>query len=202
MKANCNFVNMLKNFPYSIILGSASPRRQELLNSLGVPFSVEPIHANEEFPMSLKGEEIPLYLSEKKSHCFPRVLDKDELLITSDTIVWHNGRVMNKPLDFKEAVSMLSKLSGDCHEVFTGVCIRTKDHTLSFVEATRVYFRKLDPEEIEFYVKNYPVYDKAGSYGAQDWIGHIGIERIEGSYFNVMGLPIHMLYQKLRQFNS
>lgn len=191
---------MHTDFPYTIILGSASPRRQELLSGLNFPFSVEPIHANEDFPAELKAENIPLYLAEKKSKAFPRALQPKELLITSDTIVWHNGHVLNKPADYNEAVQMLQTLSGSMHEVFTAVCLRSPGKEKLFSDRTKVFFRELKKKEIEFYVKNYNVYDKAGAYGAQDWIGFVAVERIEGSYFNVMGLPVHKLYSELISF--
>jgi septum formation protein len=193
---------MLENFTYKIILGSASPRRQELLKTLNLSFEVCPINANEEFPEKLKREEIPLFLAEKKSNAFQQSLKDNELLITSDTIVWHDGHVLNKPLSYFEALSMLSELSGNFHEVFTGVCLRTNKFKEIFSDSTKVYFRKLEEEEIEYYVKKYNVYDKAGGYGAQDWIGNVAIERIEGSYFNVMGLPVHKLYSALKRINS
>lgn len=185
------------NFPFEIVLGSASPRRQELLKSLGFTFKVFPINANEDFPETLYGEEIPLFLAEKKSLAYPYTLNEKELLITSDTIVWHNNHVLNKPTDFMEAKDMLKGLSNSRHTVYTGVCLRTTKKTFCFVDATEVFFRKLTDEEIEFYIHNYSVLDKAGSYGAQDWIGCVGVERIEGSYFNVMGLPVHRLYTEL-----
>jgi septum formation protein len=190
------------NFPYHIILGSASPRRQELLKGLGFQFEVHAINADESFSDELKAEQIPLYLAEKKSKAFNRILGKNELLITSDTIVWHNGKVLNKPADFLDAVHMLTTLSGSMHEVFTAVCLRTNEKEKLFFDRTCVYFRKLSGEEIEYYVKNYNVYDKAGAYGAQDWIGYVAVEKIEGSYFNVMGLPVNKLYTELSNFLS
>ena len=185
------------NFPFEIILGSASPRRQELLKTLGFTFKVFSINANEDFPETLRSEEIPLYLAEKKSLAYPQPLHEKELLITSDTIVWHNSHVLNKPIDLIEAKKMLQSLSNSHHTVYSGVCLRTIQTTFCFVDATKVFFRKLTEEEIEFYIHHYTVLDKAGSYGAQDWIGCIGVERIEGSYFNVMGLPVHRLYTEL-----
>jgi septum formation protein len=190
------------NFPYHIILGSASPRRQELLKGLGFQFEVHAINADESFSDELKAEQIPLYLAEKKSKAFNRTLGKNELLITSDTIVWHNGKVLNKPADFLDAVHMLTTLSGSMHEVFTAVCLRTNEKEKLFFDCTSVHFRKLSGEEIEYYVKNYNVYDKAGAYGAQDWIGYVAVEKIEGSYFNVMGLPVNKLYTELLNFLS
>ncbi len=188
------------NFPYKIILGSASPRRQELLRGLGFQFSVQAINADESFPKALQAEKIPLFLAEKKSKSFPVPLHDDEMLITSDTIVWHKGHVLNKPGDFAEACIMLRTLSGSVHEVFTGVCIRTTKTEKLFFDRTSVFFKNLTDQEIEYYVTNFNVYDKAGAYGAQDWIGFVAVERIEGSYFNVMGLPVHKLYDELINF--
>ena len=193
---------MNKEFKFKIILGSASPRRQELLKSLNFDFNVYPINADETFPKNLIAEEIPLYLSEKKSLAYQQPLSENEVLITSDTIVWHNGIALNKPSSYEEAKLMLSSLSGEMHEVFTGVCLRSLNWKKSFVEVTKVYFKNLSDSEIDFYLKNYNAYDKAGAYGAQDWIGLIAVERIEGSYFNVMGLPVHRLYSELQKINT
>ncbi|MFN5182285.1 MAG: Maf family nucleotide pyrophosphatase [Bacteroidota bacterium] len=193
---------MLQDYPYRIILGSASPRRKELMNMLDVKFEVFPINSDESFTENLISEEIPLFLSEKKSNAFPRELKENELLITSDTIVWHRENVLNKPANYKEAFEMLSSLSGEIHTVYTGVCIRTTKITKLFVDSTDVYFRVLEKEEIEYYLENYNPYDKAGAYGAQDWIGQVGVERIEGSYFNVMGLPVHKVYSVLKEIIS
>jgi septum formation protein len=189
-----------KKIPYTIILGSASPRRQELLGGLGFEFTVEPINADESFPEILKAEEIPLFLADKKSKAFPGQLKEKELLITSDTIVWHRDKVLNKPADFEEAVHMLETLSGEMHQVFTAVCLRSAKKERIIFDETKVHFRKLKREEIEFYVKNFNPYDKAGAYGAQDWIGFVAVEKIEGSYFNVMGLPTLKLYEELLVF--
>jgi len=127
-------------------------------------------------------------------------LKDDTLVITADTIVWINNKVLNKPKDYNDAVDILSQLSGNMHEVITAVCLRTKGKTKSFYALTKVYFKKLSKEEITFYVENYKPYDKAGAYGAQEWIGYVAIESIEGSYFNVMGLPTSMLYDELMKF--
>jgi septum formation protein len=190
----------LKNFPFDIILASASPRRQELLKSLGFTYSCQPVNADESIPEGLKGQDIPLYLSKHKSKEFGRELSSNELLITADTIVWCEGQVLNKPADFEEGFQMLSMLSGKMHEVFTGVTIRSKDKEHSFVDCTRVYFKELSAEEITYYLNNYQPYDKAGAYGVQEWIGYIAIDRIEGSFYNVMGLPVQRLYEQLLKF--
>lgn len=190
----------LKNFPYNLILGSGSPRRQELLKSLGFEYSLKPINADESFPAELKGAEIPVYLAEKKSMAFPEEVKENEILITADTIVWLEGKVLNKPEDYDEAVAMLESLSGKMHEVFTGVYLRSAKKQINFYDVSSVYFRGLKREEIEYYVANFNVYDKAGGYGVQDWIGYVGIDKIEGSFYNVMGLPVKELYEELMRF--
>lgn len=191
---------LMKEFPYQLILGSGSPRRQELLKSLGFEFEVKPINADESFPESLQAENIPLYLAKKKASAYPGKLKEKELLITSDTIVWCEGHVLNKPADFKEGKEMLNKLSGKMHEVFTAVCLKSANKQVAFFDAAKVYFKNLTNEEIEYYLTNYSPYDKAGGYGVQDWIGYIGIEKIEGSFYNVMGLPVKKLYEELIKF--
>ena len=169
----------LSNFPYQIILGSASPRRQELLKGLGFKFSVEPSHADESFPDSLSAQEIPLYLAKKKADAFTRNLMADELLITSDTVVWCEGKIYNKPADFEEGKIMLAELSGKMHEVFTAVCLKGKNKEQLFFDTSKVYFKKFNSEEIDYYLTNFKPYDKAGAYGVQDWLGYTGIEKIE-----------------------
>jgi septum formation protein len=191
---------VLQHYPYKIILGSASPRRQELLKSLGFDFVCKPINADETCPPELVAQEIPIYLAEMKSQAFPEILKDDELLLTADTIVWCNGKVYNKPFDFEEGKKMLSSLSGRMHEVFTAVCLRSNAKTVTFFDACRVYFKELSNEEIEYYLQNYKPYDKAGGYGVQEWIGYIAIEKIEGSFYNVMGLPVKKLYEELINF--
>lgn len=191
---------LMKELPYRLILGSGSPRRQELLKSLGFEFEVKPINADESFADNLKAEQIPLYLAEKKANAYPNKLTHKQLLITSDTIVWCEGQVLNKPADFNEGKEMLNKLSGKMHEVFTAVCLKSADKQVSFFDVAKVYFKNLTNEEIEYYLTNYSPYDKAGGYGVQDWIGYIGIEKIEGSFYNVMGLPVKKLYEELIKF--
>jgi septum formation protein len=190
----------LKEFPYKLILGSASPRRQELLKSLGFEFVIKPINADESFPEILKAQQIPLFLAEKKASLFTDKLMENELLITSDTIVWCEGTVLNKPENFEDGKRMLSLLSGKMHEVFTAVCLTSSNKQLSFVDSSKVYFKNLSNDEIEYYLLNFKPYDKAGGYGVQDWIGYIGIEKIEGSFYNVMGLPVKELYTELIKF--
>ena len=190
----------LKEFPYQIILGSNSPRRQELLKILGFNFLNKPINADESFPINLLAEEIPLYLAEKKADAYEDDLKDTEILITADTIVWCEGKVFNKPANFVEGKKMLEALSGKMHEVFTGVCLKSGNKQTTFYDVSKVYFKKLKPEEIEYYLINFTPYDKAGGYGVQDWLGYIGIDKIEGSFYNVMGLPVKELYEELIKF--
>jgi len=185
---------------YHFILASKSPRRQFLLKDLGLNFEVHTKDVDESFADHLKAEEIPLYLCEKKAMAFDAELHDNTIVITADTVVWINGQVLNKPENFDDAVRMLQLLSGNMHEVFTGVCIRSKHKTKTFYSRTAVYFKHLSQSEIEYYINNYNPYDKAGAYGAQEWIGYIAVERIDGSYFNVMGLPLKELYEELLAF--
>lgn len=186
---------------YRIILASNSPRRKELLAGLGISFDVLTIPGiDESYPDTLVGGDIPVYLAKKKSEAYNDILRDNLLVITADTIVWHNGKVLGKPKDRREAIEMLTELSGDSHIVYTGVCVRTKDKEVSFFTESEVFFDELTSTEIEYYVDNYKPYDKAGSYGIQEWIGYVGVKRIEGSYFNIMGLPIQRLYKELKRF--
>ncbi len=189
---------ILKN--KKIVLGSASPRRQELLKLLAVDFEIRLSNVDEQFDERLPTEEIAEILAKQKSEALKNTIRKDEILITADTIVTKEGRVLNKPNNEKEAFEMLSFLSEDMHEVITGVCISSTEKSISFSVNTKVFFKKLSAEEINFYIKNYKPFDKAGAYGIQEWIGLIGIEEIQGSYFNVVGLPMQKLYQNLIQF--
>ncbi len=190
----------LHGFPYKIILGSASPRRQELLKSLGFSFEVSPTHTGENFPENLKAQDIPLFLAKKKADAFERELTSGELLITSDTVVWCDEKIYNKPADFTEASQMLKELGGKMHEVFTAVCLTSKNKQVLFYDTSRVYFKSFSNDEIAFYLHNYRPYDKAGAYGVQDWLGYTGIEKIEGSFYNVMGLPLKKLWDELMKF--
>lgn len=182
------------------ILASKSPRRQYLLKELGLQFDIHTKEVDESFPLHLKAHEIPLYLSKKKADAFEAELADETIVITSDTIVWIEGEVLNKPVDKADAIRMLQLLSGKMHEVFTGVCLKSKHKTQSFYSCTKVYFKSLSMQEIDYYITNYSPYDKAGAYGAQEWIGYIAVEKIEGSYFNVMGLPVRELYEQLLNF--
>jgi septum formation protein len=192
---------VLKNFPYKLILGSASPRRQELLKSLGFEFLNKPIKADESiWPKDLKAQEIPIFLAELKADAYENVLKENELLITADTVVWCEGKVFNKPENFAAGKKMLEELSGKMHEVFTAVCLKSANKQTTFYDVSKVYFKKLKPDEIEYYLTNFSPYDKAGGYGVQDWIGYIGIDKIEGSFYNIMGLPVKELYEELVKF--
>ena len=185
---------------YHFILASKSPRRQFLLKDLGLDFEVRTKEVDESFPAELKAEQIPLYLCEKKAHAFDDDLNDNSIVITADTIVWVDNQVLNKPENFDDAVRMLKLLSGKMHEVYTGVCLKSKDKITSFYAVTKVHFKALTDEEINYYISNFHPYDKAGAYGAQEWIGYIAVDKIEGSYFNVMGLPLKELYEELLKF--
>ncbi len=185
---------------YNIILASNSPRRQNLLKELGVKFTVKTNDVEETHPNHLQREQIPLFLAELKSDPFSNTLKDNELVITADTIVWVDNKEIGKPKDYDDAKKMLQTLSGNKHTVYTGVCLKSNKKKHSFWASTDVYFSKITDYEIEYYLENYKPYDKAGSYGIQEWIGYIGIEKIDGSYFNVMGLPIQKLYAELKSF--
>lgn len=183
---------------YKVVLASGSPRRQELLKGLGVDFTVRLLpDLDESFPANLRGEKIPSYIARSKAEAYKQIIQPKELVITADTIVWLDNEVLGKPVDEKEASDVLRKLSGRTHQVITGVCLTTTDWQKTFTAVTDVSFSDLTEEEIEYYVANYLPLDKAGAYGVQEWIGYIGVEGIHGSYFNVMGLPVHKLYKEL-----
>jgi septum formation protein len=184
-----------------IILASASPRRKSLLAELGIKFEViDNCNIEETYPDFLSKTRIPVYLAEKKAAALDILLDERTVIITADTIVWCSNRIMNKPAGRDDAIRMLRELSGNKHQVISGVCIKSRDRQVSFHSMTSVHFRKLTPEDIIYYVDNYRPFDKAGAYGIQEWIGFVGIRSINGSYFNVMGLPVDMLYQSLIDF--
>lgn len=184
----------------NIILASKSPRRQELLKGLGIEFEIRTKEIEEVFPAALFKEEIPLYLSNLKAKAFKNELKENELVITSDTIVWNENKQLGKPKNRAEAVEMLQSLSGKQHEVITAVTLMTSEKTHSFYEITEVFFKELSLAEIDYYIDNYEPYDKAGSYGIQEWIGFVGIPKIEGDYFNVVGLPLFRLNEELGKF--
>ncbi len=186
---------------YRLVLASNSPRRQQLLKGLDIDFEVITFPGvDESFPGHLKGNEIATYLSRQKAESYNKLLDKNTIVITADTIVWFGNNVLNKPSDSKEAIQMLTLLSGQMHTVYTGVTITSLDDQFTFFSETKVWFKSLKEKDIEYYVENYKPFDKAGAYGAQEWIGYVAIERIEGSYFNVMGLPVQQLYSELERF--
>lgn len=185
---------------YEVILASKSPRRQALLKEIVPEFSIMLRDTAETYSSTLKGAQIVEHLANLKASAFDGELTDNQLLITADTIVWIDDMVLGKPKDRSGAIAMLRQLSGRKHTVFTGVCLKTNQRKRVFSVATYVFFRPLDDSEIEYYVDKYQPFDKAGSYGVQEWIGYVGVERIEGSYFNVMGLPVQRLYQELKEF--
>lgn len=186
---------------YQVVLASNSPRRKELLGGLGISFEVRTLQdIDESYPDTLRGEEIPMYISAKKAEAYRQTMAENELIITADTVVCDNGIVLGKPKDKAEAKQMLQQLSGHPHEVITGVSIVTQEKTVQFASTSKVFFSALTDDEIDYYINVYQPFDKAGAYGIQEWIGFVGVTRIEGSYFNVMGLPIQRLYTELKQF--
>lgn len=193
---------MLDNLKkYNIVLASNSPRRKELLQRMGVNFKVRTLFGiDESYPDSLRGEDIVRYISRNKAQAYRSSMAPNELLITADTIVYVEGEVMGKPKTAEQAKEMLHKLSGKSHQVITGVTIVTADRTEDFGVTSQVKFAEITDEEINFYVDNYLPFDKAGAYGIQEWIGIVAVEEIQGSYFNVVGLPVQRLYQKLKTF--
>jgi septum formation protein len=186
----------LKDIP-PIILASGSPRRRQLLTESGFKVEFASIDCDESFPTELTSHEVACYLAKKKANAYTNPLG-NKMLVTADTIVSLEGNIMNKPSDREEAIAMLSELSGKCHSVFTGVCIRTEKKEFVFAEETKVYFKDLAPDMISWYVDNEHPYDKAGSYGVQDLIGFLGVGRIEGCFYNVMGFPLAAFYEVLR----
>ncbi|MDP4290058.1 MAG: Maf family nucleotide pyrophosphatase [Bacteroidota bacterium] len=186
---------------YHLILASASPRRISLLTELNLTFESVSLDVDEVYPPDLKGHDVARYLARLKAEAFPDVkLTGKTILITADTIVCLNDEILGKPDNREHAIEMLHQLSGQMHKVITGVCLRSSGKESVFSTETDVYFRKLSDEEIRYYVDQYHPFDKAGAYGIQEWIGYIGIEKIEGSYFNVMGLPVQQLYDELTRF--
>ena len=186
---------------YQLILASNSPRRKELLMGLGLDFTVQVLHdADESFPSNLPTDLVAEFIAlQKADGCKPHLKTTD-LIVTADTVVCVGNRILGKPKDRQDAIEMLALLSGKSHWVYTGVSLLTQRHQESFTSRTEVFFSTLSLSEMEHYVDTYKPYDKAGAYGVQEWIGYVGVERIEGSYYNVMGLPIHQLYLALRNF--
>ena len=192
---------MLKKFKnYNFILGSNSPRRKEILKEIGLDFSVYPSNIEENFNKDIKLKDVRVFLAEKKANAIKNKLKENDILITADTTVIHNNEILSKPEKILQAKEMLNKLSGKSHKVITGVCLLSKNKKCTFSCETIVTFNNLEIKEIEFYINKFKPFDKAGSYGIQEWIGLIGIEKIEGSYTNVVGLPASMLYTKLKKF--
>ena len=189
----------LKN--YRLILASQSPRRRQLLSDAGIEFTLaDRFECDETFPQDMPAEDVAEYLSRLKSEAYPEPLAEGDILLTADTVVIADNRVLGKPSDRAEAIEMISLLSGCDHEVITGCTLRTASRQRSFSVRSKVHFRALDREEIEYYVDCYRPFDKAGAYGIQEWIGYVGIEGIEGSFYNVMGLPVQRLYSILKEF--
>jgi septum formation protein len=171
------------------------------MKELGIPFRVvETEHSDEDYPSDLTAGAIARYLAEHKSKAYLKKLGAKEILLTADTIVWHRGKELGKPVDRDEAIKMILALSGDTHQVYTGVCLRSPQKQSSFIALTDVTFSQLLHKEIIHYVEHFRPYDKAGAYGIQEWIGHIAVEKIVGSYFNVMGLPVQKVYSELKKF--
>lgn len=191
---------MLDLTDHPLVLASASPRRKWLLTELGLPFYTEPRNAEENYSPQLKRHEIPEFLAGLKADAFKESeLEDGKIVLTADTIVWINGRELNKPSDMDEAKDMIRELSGASHEVYTGICLRWKENRIIDHDLTKVHFRELNEPEIDHYIETYQPFDKAGAYGIQEWIGYVGIDKIEGCYFNVMGLPLRKVYQSLKQ---
>ena len=193
--SNTMLKNKLKK--YSLILASGSPRRQQFFKDLDLDFEIRLKEIEEVYPLELKAEEITNYLAELKANAFEAELQSNEILITSDTIVWHNNQALGKPTDKQNAFEILKSLSNNTHEVITSVCFKTNEKTTTLYEITKVTFNELSDEAILYYLENYQPYDKAGAYGIQEWIGFIGVAKIEGSYANVMGMPTDKVYDFL-----
>ena len=184
---------------YKLVLASGSPRRQQLFQELCIPFTVRVVPVEEDHPGNLPAAEVAAYLAKKKGQVHQKLMTDDELIITADTVVVVNDHILNKPNDAPDACRMLAMLSGQAHQVITGVSLTSSKSVNTFSDTTTVHFRALIAEEIDFYVQHYQPYDKAGGYAIQEWIGMVGIEKIEGSYYNVVGLPIEVLYRKLQE---
>ncbi len=182
---------------YNIILASGSPRRQQFLKDLEIPFQVKLKPVEEHFPNNLRKAEIPEYLAKLKAEVYDD-LKPNDMIITGDTIVWHNDKALNKPVDEDEAFEMISSIRHSWHQVISAFCIKTTQQTIVKSDTTEVYFEDISDEDIWHYIKTYKPFDKAGAYGIQEWIGQVGISKIKGSYFNVMGFPTHLFYQTLK----
>jgi septum formation protein len=184
---------------YNLILASKSPRRQKILSDLNLDFTIETKEVEEIYPEVLKGVEITDFLAKLKSEPFKNLNDQD-IVITSDTIVWMNDKAIGKPKDSRDAIQILQHLAGSKHQVFTSVYIKSNHKTILFNDCTHVYFNELTLTEIEYYIANFKPFDKAGGYGIQDWIGFIAVKKIEGNFYNVMGFPVHKFYEEMMKF--
>lgn len=187
---------------YHVVLASGSPRRQQFLRELDIDFEIRLKEVEEVYPETLKGTEITNYLAELKAAGLADTLSDNEILITSDTIVWHENKALGKPKDYDDAFTIIKSLSGKTHEVITSVCIKNGNKTDVFNETTRVTFNPLTDSEIKYYLDNYKPFDKAGAYGIQEWIGLVAIAKIEGSYANVVGMPVDKVYRHLVNFTE
>jgi septum formation protein len=185
---------------YPLILGSQSPRRRQILAEAGFKFTVYSPDVDEDYPQNLTGAQIPLYLAKKKATKLAQLIEQPSIILTLDTIVWHQNKAINKPTTLTEAKQMLSELKGKSHYVHTGVCIYLNHNFETFYETTEVFFKNLPEYIIDYYVETYKPTDKAGAYGIQEWIGMIAIEKINGSFYNVMGMPIHRIFDELVKF--
>lgn len=186
-------------FNFKILLASQSPRRQFLLKESGFELETIKIEVEESFDPNLNAQEIPMFLAKKKAEAYTKPLQNNELLVTADTVVWLNNKVLNKPLDINEAKSMLMELSNNCHSVFTAVNVKSNNKEVCFYDETKVYFNLLNEEIINHYLRQYSPLDKAGAYGIQEFIGFVGIKKIEGCYYNVMGFPVSKFIQEINK---
>lgn len=193
-------IDILKN--KTLILASQSPRRQELLKGMEIPFEIEVRSIDESFPNGLTALETPAFIAKKKASAFEKDLKPNTIVITGDTIVWHNNQVLEKPKSADEAFAMLKSMSGTSHQVISAICLLSEAGKYVKTDVATVYFEELTDAEIRFYIDTFKPFDKAGSYGIQEWIGHIGISKIEGSFNTVMGLPTHLLYKMLVTLSS
>ena len=183
-----------------LILASNSPRRRELLQGLGLDFIVKAKEVDENFSDNMDKSQVAKYLAEKKALSYQQELEENDLIITADTVVIINGEILNKPKDKEEAFQMLQKLSGKAHRVITGVCMMDKQKMVAFDDVTEVHFKEMDRAELISYIENYQPFDKAGAYGVQEWIGYVAVYKMVGSFYNVMGLPVHRIYEELKKW--
>ncbi len=185
-------------FKHKILLASQSPRRRQLIGDSGFEFDLVKLDVEENFPEHLQAEEIPMFLAKKKADAYDKSIAENELLVTADTVVWLNNKVLNKPADLDEAFQMLKQLSSHKHTVYTGVCVRSTKEEIVFYEASDVFFNPLSDEMIQYYLDNHKPLDKAGAYGIQEFIGYVGIRKIDGCYYNVMGFPVSRFIHEIR----